>query len=57
MHKKDITTRNIKKEWHGYQEWYWLDELSLIGNYRNNDPFGYVVLYTPNKKKVIYFIK
>ena len=55
--KKDIIHRNNKGEWHGHQEWYWLDELSLIGNYRNNQPIGYVVLYTPNKKKVIYFIK
>ena len=57
MKHKDIITRNSKKEWHGYQEWYWLDGLSLIGNYRNNQPIGYVGLYTPNKKKVIYFIK
>jgi hypothetical protein len=57
MKHKDIITRNNKGEWHGHQEWYWLDELSLIGNYRNNQPIGYVGLYTPNRKKVIYFIK
>lgn len=57
MKHKDIITRNSEGQWHGYQEWYWLDGLSLIGNYRNNEPFGYVVLYSTIRKKSIYYIK
>ncbi len=40
--KKTIINYNHKSTRHGYQEWYWFDELTLRGNYKNDSRIGYV---------------
>ena len=39
--RKDITNKNTKNEYHGYQEWYGHYELCLRGTYKNDELIGY----------------
>lgn len=41
MEKKDIDPINNKKQFHGYQQWYWNNKLWIRGNYINGLRFGY----------------
>jgi len=41
MKNKDIDNFNKKGNYHGYQEWYWFDELTLRCNYKNGLEIGY----------------
>ena len=38
---KDITNKNSKEQYHGYQEWYIRNELYYRGKYNNNNIIGY----------------
>ena len=38
---KDITNKNSKEQYHGYQEWYVRNELYYRGNYKNDNIIGY----------------
>jgi len=39
--KKTIRNKNTKGQRHGYQEWYWDNELSYRGNNKNGEIIGY----------------
>jgi len=39
--KKTIRNKNTKGQRHGYQEWYWDNELSYRGNFKNGRLIGY----------------
>lgn len=38
---KDITNKNSKEQYHGYQEWYIPNTLWYRGNYKNDESIGY----------------
>ena len=40
--KEDIEPKNDKGEWHGYQEWYYIDYTIMHrGIYKNGEPIYY----------------
>ena len=39
--KQDIINSNNKGQQHGYQEWYYNDEIMLRANYKNDFAIGY----------------
>lgn len=39
--KEDITNVNYKEQYHGYQEWYYVDELYYRGKWKNGLEIGY----------------
>ena len=53
--KEDITNVNYKEQYHGYQEWYYVDELYYRGKYKN----GKLVDYSEHcmKKKTYFYIR
>ena len=39
---KNIATKNSKGQYHGYQQWYWLDgKINYRGNRKNGEFIGY----------------
>ena len=53
--KKDIENINDKGEYHGYQEWYYNNELGLRGYYKNNKSIGYIEWH--DNAVTTYYIK
>ena len=53
--KSDIRNVNYKEQYHGYQEWYWGDELWFRCNYKNGNPIGYREYYY--SKQRLYHIR
>ena len=53
--KKTIRNKNTKGQRHGYQEWYWDNELSYRGVWKNNRRIGYQEWH--RVKKTEYYIK
>jgi len=51
---KDIDPKNDKGQFHGYQEWYWFDNLWLRIVMKNNMDVGYEENH--HNRKTIYHI-
>ena len=45
----DIITQNSKGQHHGYQEFYYYNELGYRANYKNNMKIGYEEYHRTNK--------
>ena len=48
---KEIEPKNSKDEFHGYQEWYWDKDCTLLwyrGKYRNGIEIGYEECHSDN---------
>lgn len=51
---KEIVNKNQKRQFHGYQEWYYKDMCWLRGRCVNDRYFGYVE--NSNTKRVVFYI-
>ena len=54
---KDIINRNDRGQYHGYQEMYVRNKISLRTSTRNNHPVDYYELHLLSSKRVVYYIK
>lgn len=57
MNKKDIINRNGRGQYHGYQEMYVRNKISLRTSTRNNHPVGYYEIHLLSSKRTVYYIK
>jgi hypothetical protein len=58
--KKDIEPCNSKDEWHGYQEWYYVDNsIKIRVMFKNDQEIGYEEYHSTHGRKSItnFYIK
>jgi hypothetical protein len=56
--KKEIETLNKKYQWHGYQEWYWINNgIRFRGCNKNGKRIGYMEWHNSNWNFTKFYIR
>jgi len=47
---RNIESKNLNGQYHGYQEWYLNNKIIVRGNCKNDKPIGYMESHNYNKE-------